>query len=65
MEAFFFFVFTAIIATVLVGTLTLVGTIARNKGRNPGNWVVIAILITPMVALLVVWLMPPLGRPPA
>ncbi len=64
MEAFFILVFAGIFATLLVLTALLVATIARNKGREPANWVFICLLISPLLALLIVALMPPIKQAP-
>ena len=52
------------VAFLVVGTVVLIGgsamtvRVAEQKGRDPTNWVFIALFLTPIIALPALWLLP-------
>jgi hypothetical protein len=64
-----FLIVVLLLVSVIYGLIaSLVATIARNRGRDPYLWVLLALLISPLAALVLLALLPPAdgpaGRPP-
>jgi hypothetical protein len=55
-----------LLATIYVLAFLLVAQTARNKGRDPVFWILLALIISPLGALILNWLLPPSngGGPP-
>lgn len=63
-DALVLFIIVGLVFAAYGLVVMLVATIAQNKGRQPINWVLMCLVLSPLGALLLVLLVPPLDGPP-
>ena len=52
------------VAAIYLALYLVIAQMAVRKNRSPVNWLLITLLLSPLISIILLWLLPPLGPPP-